>query len=149
MLNAWLGFQNYIYIYTYPYCFEFLARAVSILYNWLHIMLNSWHLIKLYYFEFLARNSKLYINNRTRLYIYNRIQLYTIVYKCLQSYTWIYIDRQLYTIVHNCINSIRLIIYNFEFPAGNSKLYYFEFPARDSKFLNSRPGIQNYLASIV
>ena len=29
---------------------------------------------------------------------------------------------QLYTIVYKCINSIQLIIYNFEFLAGNSKL---------------------------
>ena len=112
-----------------------------------------------YYFEFPAGNSKLYINNCTRLYIYNRIQLYrivynyiqsyTIVYKCLQSYTTIYNCRQLYTIVYNCINSIQLSIYNFECPAGISKLYYLEFLARDSKFLNSRPGIQNYIYTSV
>ena len=85
------------------------------------------------------------IYNRIQFYriVYNYIQSYTIVYKCIQFYTTVYNCMQLYTIVYNCINSIQLIIYNFECPAGISKLYYFEFLARDSKFLNSRPGIQN------
>ena len=90
-----------------------LSTTVSILYNWLYIILNARPGFQSYIilssrlgiqnFEFPAGNSKLYINNCTWLYIYNRIQLYTIVYNRIQTYTILYNSIKWYAIVDECI----------------------------------------------